>query len=673
MSAGHRYDLLFEPVQIGPVTAPNRFYQVPHCTGMGFRMPKSVAAMRETKAEGGWGVVCTEYCSIHPSSDELPLPSASLWDEDDVRAQALMTEKVHRHGALAGVELWHGGGTSANLYTREGAIGARSRPARGLNPVQCRAMDKRDIRDLRRWHVEAARRAQRAGFDIVYVYATHGYLLAQFLSPENQRSDEYGGSLANRVRIVRELLEDTKEAVGETCAVALRLATSSGGPDGKPDTEEKREVVALLADLPDLWDLSVHDYSYEMGSSRFTREAALENYVSWVKQTTRKPVVGVGRFTSPDTMLRQVKEGILDLVGAARPSIADPFLPNKIKEGRIDDIRECIGCNLCYAADYQGIPIRCTQNPAMGEEWRRGWHPEFIPPATSEQTILVVGGGPAGLEAARALGQRGYAVTLAERTRALGGRVTREAGLPGLAEWARVRNWRVGQIEKLDNVEVYLESELEADQILEFGADRVVLATGADWRHDGVGRWHANPIEGWRSASVLTPDDIMAGTLPEGPVLVFDDDHYYMGGVVAESLVAAGRTVTLATTAFLASAWTDNTSERERIQARLIESGVQIEANTTLVELAGEEATLACVFTGARRSIRVASVVMVTARLSRDGLYRELEDRIDIKRIGDCLAPGTIASCVRSGHEYAREIDVDPESADRVRREVATR
>ncbi|MBW1882902.1 MAG: FAD-dependent oxidoreductase, partial [Deltaproteobacteria bacterium] len=564
-------------------------------------------------------------------------------------------------------------GTSANLFTREGAIGARRRPATGFDPVQCRAMDTRDIRELRRWHVDAAKRAQRAGFDIVYVYAAHGYLLAQFLSPDNQRSDEYGGSLENRVRLVRELLEDTKEAVGDSCGIALRLSTSSGGPDGKPDTEEKREVVALLADLPDLWDLSVHDYSYEMGTSRFVREAALESYVSWVKQATRKPVVGVGRFTSPDTMLRQVKEGILDFVGAARPSIADPFLPNKIKQGRLDDIRECIGCNLCYAADFQGIPIRCTQNPAMGEEWRRGWHPEFIPPATSEETILVVGGGPAGMEAARALGQRGYTVTLAERTRALGGRVTRESNLPGLAEWSRVRDWRMTQIEKLDSVEVFLESELDTDQILEFGAERVVLATGADWRHDGVGRWHANPIEGWRTASVSTPDDIMAGSLPEGDVLVFDDDHYYMGGVVAELLAAAGRTVTLATPAFLASAWTDNTAERERIQARLINRGVEIEANTVLVELAGEQATLACVFTGTRRTVRAATVVMVTSRLSRDGLYRKLEDRIDITRIGDCLAPGTIASCVRAGHEYAREIDLDPESEVRVRREVANR
>jgi dimethylamine/trimethylamine dehydrogenase len=666
MNPDPRYDLLFEPVRIGPVTAPNRFYQVPHCTGMGYHLPKSLAAMRETKAEGGWGVVCTEYCSIHPSSDEQPLPTASLWDEGDVRAHALMVDKVHAHGALAGVELWHGGSTSPNLSTHEGSLGPLSRPAEGTSPVQSRAMDKRDIRDFRRWHVDAAKRAQRAGFDIVYVYATHGYLLAQFLSPKNQRSDEYGGSLENRTRLVRELLEETKEAVGDTCGIAIRLSTSSGGADGAPEADEKREIVELLQDLPDLWDLSVHDYSFEMGSSRFVKEAALEDYVSWVKQVTRKPVVGVGRLTSPDTMLRQVKDGILDLVGAARPSIADPFLPNKIREGRLEDIRECIGCNLCYAADFQGVQIRCTQNPAMGEEWRRGWHPERIPAAASEKTVLVVGGGPAGLEAARALGQRGYSVSLAERRRELGGRVTREASLPGLAEWSRVRDWRVGQIERMDNVEVYLESEIDVDQILAFDAGRVVLATGSDWRMDGTGREHTTPITGWQSASVLTPDDLMNGVMPEGPILIFDDDHYYMGGVLAERLAVAGRTVTLVTPESLASAWTINTVERDRIHARLMGLGVAIETNSILVELAGEKAALACAFTGNRRTIEAAHIVMVTARDARDHLYRELEDRIDVTRIGDCLSPGTIAACVRSGHLYAREMDVtDPMNARR--------
>jgi len=128
MARDSRYDVLFEPVRIGPVTAPNRFYQVPHCTGMGFQRPQTVAAMRETKAEGGWGVVCTEYCSIHPSSDDSPLPSASLWDEGDIRSHARMVENVHRHGALAGVELWHGGGSTANLYSREEPLGPASIP-----------------------------------------------------------------------------------------------------------------------------------------------------------------------------------------------------------------------------------------------------------------------------------------------------------------------------------------------------------------------------------------------------------------------------------------------------------------------------------------------------------------------------------------------------------------
>ena len=244
-----------------------------------------------------------------------------------------------------------------------------------MDPVQTRAMDKDDIRELKRWHLEAARRAQRAGFDIVYVYACHWYLLRQFLMPSNQRSDEYGGSLENRARLLRELIEETKEEIGDSCAVAVRFSASSGpapdgakslgdyGEDDQQDTIEPRAMLELLADLPDLWDITVHDYSYEMGTSRFVPEAGLEATMSWVKSVTDKPVVSVGRFTSPETMLRLVRQGVVDLVGAARPSIADPFLPAKIEQGREDDIRECIGCNICYTGDQTGTPIRCTQNP----------------------------------------------------------------------------------------------------------------------------------------------------------------------------------------------------------------------------------------------------------------------------------------------------------------------
>ncbi len=666
-----RFDVLFEPVRIGPVTAPNRFYQVPHCTGIGYRRPQTLAALRGMKAEGGWGTVCTEYCSIHPSSDDDPYPSASIWDDEDVRSLSLMVDKVHNHGALAGVELWHGGGASANHYSREAPLGPFSRPAGVYDPIQTRAMDKDDIRELKRWHVEAAVRAQRAGFDIVYVYACHWYLLKEFLNPSNQRSDEYGGSLENRVRLLRELIEETKEAVGDTCAVAVRFAASSGGPDDDQDTAEPRAVVELLADLPDLWDITVHDYSHEMGSSRFVQEGSLEATVSWVKEVTNKPVVSVGRFTSPETMLRLVRQGVIDLVGAARPSIADPFLPQKIAEGREDDIRECIGCNICYSGDQTGTPIRCTQNPTMGEEWRKGWHPEQIPPKGSESRVLIVGGGPAGLEAAVSLGRRGYEVVLAEARTELGGRVTLESALPGMAEYARVRDWRLTQIGKLPNVEFYLDSVVDEEQILEFGADRVVIATGAQWRRDGTGRWREEPVPGWDGASVITPDDIMADKMPSGPVVVFDDDHYYMGGVVAEKLRRAGLDVTLVTPANEVSTWTTHTEEQYRIQERILGLGIVVETGTSIAGIGESSATLECIYTGKEREVDAAAVVMTTARVPNDSLYHSLAGRIAVQRIGDCLAPGTIAASVYSGHQYARELDADKPADVRFRRERA--
>jgi dimethylamine/trimethylamine dehydrogenase len=658
MARDPRYDVLFEPVKIGPVTAPNRFYQVPHCTGMGHGMPQTLAAMREVKAEGGWGVVCTEYCSIHASSDDEPYPYASLWDEDDVRGQALMVEKVHRHGALAGVELWHGG-NSPNSYSREEARGPWSCPSWTREPTQCRIMDKRDIREFRRWHRDAALRAKRAGFDIVYVYAAHDYALSQFLAPANPRSDEYGGPPENRVRLTREVIEETKEAVGDSCAVAVRFSAGGGEVDGEPITEEHRALFELVAELPDLWDLVVDDYSFEMGVSRFVKEAALEDYVKWVKQMTGRPVVTVGRFTSPDTMLRQVKQGIVDFVGAARPSIADPFLPRKIDDGRSEDIRECIGCNICFSCDARGVPIRCTQNPTMGEEWRRGWHPERIEAKGSDRKVLVVGAGPAGLEAAVALGRRGYAVTLAEARTELGGRVTLESALPGLAEWARVRDWRIAQLNKLPNVEIFLSSTLDVEQILEFGADRVALASGAAWRKDGVGRSHLTPFEGWQRPNVYTPDDVMRGVLPRSPTVVFDDDHYYMGGVIAEQLRRGGLDVTLVTPDGQVSSWASATDEQARTQERLLALGVKLEVSAVLESMGDDEAVLACAYTGRTRAIPAASAVIVTSRQPCDALYHELADRVDIVRVGDCSAPATIAAAVFAGHRYARQMDAE--------------
>lgn len=219
-----RYEILFEPVRIGPVVAPNRFYQVPHASGMTNALPRVRAAFREAKAEGGWGVICTGACSIDPTSDDTPLPFATIWDENDIRAHALMTEAVHRHGALAGVELWHGGASVMNRASRLPPLSPSGIPWMAthigfMGNLRPKTMDNADIKDVLKWQAEGARKARSAGFDIVYIYAGMGYLGYEFLLPEyNHRIDEYGGSIENRARFVREMIEVTKDAVARIAA-----------------------------------------------------------------------------------------------------------------------------------------------------------------------------------------------------------------------------------------------------------------------------------------------------------------------------------------------------------------------------------------------------------------------------------------------------------------------
>jgi dimethylamine/trimethylamine dehydrogenase len=317
----------------------------------------------------------------------------------------------------------------------------------------------------------------------------------------------------------------------------------------------------------------------------------------------------------------------------------------------------------------------------MGEEWRRGWHPERIAPRRSQDSVLVIGAGPAGLECARALGARGYDVHLAEATDVLGGHVTSVASLPGLGAWTRVRDYRTHQIGKLANVQVYRNSRLTAEDVRSFGFAHVAVATGSTWRRDGVGRRNPYSLPGLDAANVLTPDDLLTGTAATSPVVLFDDEHYYMAGCLAERLRRQGHDVTLVTPAAEACTWARWTDEQHFVEPHLLKLGVKIVPNHNLAGAEGDKVQLASTLTGERWQLRCATLVLITSRNPCDGLYHDLMAAPDllrdagiksVARIGDCLAPGLIVDAVYSGHCYARALDEPPPDDVAYKRERPT-
>jgi dimethylamine/trimethylamine dehydrogenase len=669
-----RHDVLFEPLRIGPKTLRNRFYQVPHCTGFGTRKPYSQAAHRAMKAEGGWAAVCTEYAAISEESDETPAVSVQLWDEQDARSLALMCDLAHEHGALAGIELHHSGAHAVCGESRLAAL-APSQLASDIGSFTVpKAMERADIRRVQAEWVRAARRARDVGFDIVYVYGAHSYLPVQFLSSfYNRRTDEYGGSFENRARFWLELLELVREAVGDDCAIACRIAVEALGPAGV-DLAEGLAFVGIADELVDLWDVnvgSISEWSKDSGSSRFFAAGYQLEWTGRVREATAKPIVGVGRLTDPDQMAEIVRSGAWDVIGAARPSIADPFLPRKVEEGRYGEVRECIGCNVCILKSETAGHLGCTQNATAGEEYRRGWHPErFSRASSADRDVLVVGAGPAGMECAIVLGKRGFRrVHLVEGETEPGGTLRWIPSLPGLGEWRRVVNWRAIQIAELRNVELICGARLGANAILEYGAEIVVIATGARWAPDGLSAVTHAPIPGADSQLdfVLTPEQVVVERKrpPGERVVVYDAEGYFMAAGIAELLAQEGHRVELVTTLEQIAPMSDQTLEGPMLRQRLHDAGVVMRRAMTLSAVEPGHAVARDEFD---EPVELAAdgFVLVTQRCSDDALYHELQAHPDalaaegieaVYRVGDCVAPRLIADAIFDGHRLGREID----------------
>ena len=347
--------------------------------------------------------------------------------------------------------------------------------------------------------------------------------------------------------------------MGGEAAIATRFAIDTlYGAEGVEALGDGQKFIELVdkEGLVDLWDLNIGDiaeWGEDAGPSRFYKAGHQRNWTDAAKRVAKVPVLGVSRETSPDDMAARISEGRLDILGFARPSIADPFIPKKIAEGRYEDIRECIGCNVCISRwEIGGPPMICTQNATANEEYRRGWHPEKFSKTKSTESVLVVGAGPAGMECARVLGERGYDVHLREADAEIGGRIPQSVvQYPGLSEWGRVTTYRQIQLGKLKTVEVHTGiGKMSADDILSYGADKVVLATGSHWAENGDNFVTKGPVEGIDASLpyVCTPEQILLQNKPVGDkVLVVDCDGYFTGVSLAELLTDRGKKVTILT------------------------------------------------------------------------------------------------------------------------------
>jgi len=711
MARDPKHDILFEPIQIGPKTLRNRFYQVPHCIGAGSDKPGFQAAHRSMKAEGGWAAMNTEYCSINPESDDTHRLSARIWDEGDVRNLRAMTEEVHKYGALAGVELWYGGAHAPNMESRATPRGPSQYASEFETLSYCKEMDLSDIAQVQQYYVDAAKRSRDAGFDIIYVYGAHSYLPLQFLNPYyNKRTDKYGGSLENRARFWLETLEKVKRAVGDECAIATRFAVDTVYGPGQIEVEvDGMKFVELADPLLDLWDVDVGDiaeWGEDAGPSRFYQQGHQVPWTKFVKQVSKKPVLGVGRFVDPEKMTEIVTKGYADIIGCARPSIADPFLPQKIEQGRYDDIRVCIGCNVCISRwEIGGPPMICTQNATAGEEYRRGWHPEKFRQTKTKDSVLIVGAGPSGSEAARVLMESGYTVHLTDTAEKIGGHLNQITTLPGLGEWSYHRDYRETQINKLvkKNKESQValgQKPMTADDVLQYGADKVIIATGAKWNTDGTNCLTHEAIPG-ADASLpdqLTPEQVMEGKKKIGKrVVILNADTYFMAPSLAEKLATDGHEVTIVSGVHLAN-YMHFTLEYPNMMRRLHELHVEELGDHFCSRIEPGRLEIYNIWgDGSRRTYRgpgvsprdantthrwleFDSLILVTGRHSECTLWNELKAREsewaenDIKGIyliGDAEAPRLIADATFTGHRVAREIEeANPQIAIPYKRET---
>jgi mycofactocin system FadH/OYE family oxidoreductase 2 len=653
------YANLLSPLNIGPVRARNRIVCSPHGTSLGednLVSESNIAYYRE-KALGGAAIVITESMRVHPTA--VPYSGAmALYDPRNIDLLKKISEVIHAGGALAYVQMNHAGRNMKaghNGYPLWSPSPLAS-PLHGEIPHE---MDHGDIRDVVASFADCARRVEAAGFDGAEVHGAHGYLMQQFLSPWcNQRTDEYGGSFDNRYRFMREVLEAVRAAVSHRFAIGIKISAEEW-IEGGVHLDEMKEVARRIAaaGLVDHIHVSTSTYHPESYPNQIPDMhlpmAPFVHHAAAIREVVKGypvAIFAVGRIHDPKIAEKVIAEGQADMVAMARQLIADPEWPKKVAEDRVDEIRSCIACNQgCIGRVAQQQTIRCVVNPVAGRE--KEWGSWKFTPASAARNVLIVGAGPAGLEAARVAALRGHRVTVFEKQTRVGGQLNDAVLAPGRTEFGKLVDFLSKEVHRL-GVTVKLGTAATAQELLALAPDAVILATGAT-PAAATARGSLATLNAVDALKMLSSGELR----PPLKAVVIDEVGQYQTYGVVEALATAGTRVDLVT-AKPAIGWHIPTVSLLTLMQRLKAAGVQIHTSSSVGPV--EDGTVKI-----RSSLRTTETVLkevdlvVHAQLPIPDttLSRELRERlVDIQVIGDCASARSVLEATSEGHRAGRAV-----------------
>jgi 2,4-dienoyl-CoA reductase-like NADH-dependent reductase (Old Yellow Enzyme family) len=654
---------LFSPLRLGPHTARNRIVFGAHFTMYseparrfgepgfyGERLGRYLAERPDV------GVVIAGQSQVHPTTAYQMPNNAAAWDEGAIPHFEKLTSQVRGTGALALLQLAHNGGVNHGAWSRLPAWAPSHVPNYHEPP---KPLELEEIRELVGFFARSARNAAAGGFDGIEIHGGHGYLIHEFLSPRsNLRQDAYGGSLENRMRFAVEVLEAVREATGGRLAVGLRLVGDEElGPSRGLGAEDAAEIGARFEalGLVDFLNVSVGLSGLGMVRPLYSPHGLGVYAARTVKQAVRGvPVFAAHRILTPAEAEAILERGEADAVTLVRALIADESWAEKALAGREAEIRACTGCNQgCYGNLLQSLPVACATNPAVGREdslGRASWSA-----APTRKNVVVVGGGPAGLEAAWVAAARGHRVRLLERSNQLGGKVRLAAGLPGRAELADFADWRAAECARR-GVEIKLGVEGSADSVLALSPDAVIVATGGRATVNGLAKWWSMPVPGSQQDFVFDHERAQREQASLGPrVVIFDVVGHIEGPGLAELLARRGLEVTLVSP--LAQPMLLDAETMVHALARPCRAGARWCPTTGIAAIGDHEVTLVHLLSGkAERLERVDQVVIRTHGLPEDSLYHALKGRTEVIRVGDAVAVRNVDRAVFDGHQAGRRL-----------------